>query len=445
MLYSAGNQYEQLYEGEGSDAVLAMLAWGYAEDARRMLVPLLDFSRPGLEYHQAGIKLQNVVRYWRLTRDAAWVQSMRPRWERELNLLVKGRSETDGLLPKQRYAGDISTPVHALNVEAQAWRALHDLVPVLRELGDEPLAARAAAAEQAAGQALRDAASRSVRRESTPPFLPNALLGNEEVHHPITATRIGSYWNLMTQYTIGSRIFPPGSEEETWLPRYLETHGGLCLGMTRTGGTEHGFWTGSERVNPLYGTRYVQDLLRRDQPDRALVSFYGMLAQGFTRQTLVAGEGTTLASVDPAGRFFYCPPNSAGNAHFLAMLRNLLVQDWDLDDDGQPETLRLLFGVSRRWLADGSNLTVERALTSFGPVTLRLQSRLSSGTVQVTADLPTRQPPKRVLLRARVPDGWKVTGASLEGKSLPVDDQATVDLSQHRGTAAVTFTVSRQP
>ncbi len=249
----------------------------------------------------------------------------------------------------------------------------------------------------------------------------------------------------MSQYTIGSRIFPPGSEEESWLPRYLETRGGLCMGMTRTGGTEHGFWTGRERVNPLYGTRYVLDALRRDEPERALVSFYGMLAQGFTRQTLVAGEGSTLAPVDPEGRFFYCPPNSAGNAHFLTTLRNLLVQDWDLDDDGEPETLRLLFGTSRRWLADGNSIAVERVPSSFGPVTVRARSRLMSGEVLVTADLPTRQAPKRVLLRARVPEGWRVKGASVDGESIPVDDRGTVDLSQRRGTVAVTFTVRRQP
>src|SRR5207249_3014967 len=73
---------------------------------------------------------------------------------------------------------------------------------------------------------------------------------------------------------------------------------------------------------------------------RALVSFYGMLAHGFTRNTFVAGEGNSLSPVNDFGRQFYCPPNSAGNGHFLQMLRNLLVQDWDLDDDGKPETLR---------------------------------------------------------------------------------------------------------
>jgi hypothetical protein len=262
-------------------------------------------------------------------------------------------------------------------------------------------------------------------------------LADEQVHAPITATRIGSYWNLMINYVLGSRLFPAGSEESTWIPRYLETHGGLCMGMTRSGGTAHGFWTGPDRVNPLYGTRYVVDTLRRDDPERALVSFYGMLAQGLTRHTFVAGEGCTLAPVDDRGRFFYCPPNSAGNAHFLTMLRNLLVQDLDLDDDGEPETLRLLFGTSRRWLDDGKCIRVQRAPTAFGPVSVCAESRLASGQVLVTAELPSRNPPRQILLRARVPEGWRVTAARAGGLDLPVDDRGTVDLSGRQGTVCV--------
>src|SRR5262249_30412725 len=154
------------------------------------------------------------------------------------------------------------------------------LVPVLRALGDEALAARVARAEAEVKPKVLAALHRSLGRDTTPPFVPNALLADERVHDPITATRIGSYWNLVINYTIGSRLFPAGSDAELWIPRYLEAHGGLCMGMVRSGGTAHAFWTGAERVNPLYGTRYVVDTLRRDDPERALVSFYGMLAQG---------------------------------------------------------------------------------------------------------------------------------------------------------------------
>jgi len=248
----------------------------------------------------------------------------------------------------------------------------------------------------------------------------------------------------MVNYNIGARLFPAGSDSEQWLPRYLETHGGLCMGMVRSGGTAHAFWTGPDRINPLYGTRYVVDCLRRDDVERALVSFYGMLAQGFTRNTLVAGEGCTLKPVDDGGRFFYCPPNSAGNAHFLTMLRNLLVQDLDLDDDGEPETLRLLFGTSRRWLADGEKLAIERAPTAFGPVSIGAESQLAAGHVTAVAELPSRNVPKQILLRARVPEGWRVTAARIGSDDLKVDDRGTVELTGRNGTVTVRFAVKKE-
>src|SRR5947199_4842568 len=169
--------------------------------------------------------------------------------------------------------------------------------------------------------------------------------------------------------------------------------------MLRAGGSEFNFWTGEHRLNPLYGTRYALDVLRRDDPERALVNLYGMLAQAFTRNTFVCGEGCSLTPMDAGGRIFYCPPNSAANAHFLSLLRYALVQDWDLDDDGKPETLRLLFATPRRWLEDGKQIHLERAPSAFGPLTIYVESHLSQGEVIVHLDLPSRNQPKQTLLR----------------------------------------------
>ena len=443
MHYSAGNQYNQIYEAEGSDAALALLTWGYARDTRRLLEPLLDFTRKGLEQHQAGFKLADLCRYYWQTRDADTVQALRPRWEKEARLLVEGRTGPHGLFPPERYAGDISTPAQSVNVNANAWRALRDLSAVLAEMGAATEAARYAAVAREIRPTVLAAIAHSARRETTPPFVPIALHSEEPAHDPIVRSRIGSYWNIIIGYTIGSGIFPPGSAEETWIPRYQEQHGGIFLGMVRSGGDEFNFWTGSERVNPLYGTRYTLDTLRRDDPERALVSFYGMLAQGFTRQTFISGEGASLTPVDADGRIFYCPPNSAANAHFLSMLRALLVQDPDLDDDGRPETLRLLFATPKRWLADGQSITVERAPTAFGEVSVRLTSHLAAGEILAAVSLPERQIPDRILLRARVPDGWRVTRCLTPTGPLPTDPQGTVNLTALRGSVALRFQVER--
>ena len=114
-------------------------------------------------------------------------------------------------------------------------------------------------------------------------------------------------------------------------------------------------------MNVLYGLRYNLTLLRRGDRDHALVGFYGQLAQGMTRDTFVGGEGSRFLHGDKHGRSFYLPPNSASNATFLTTLRYLLVQDWDLDDDGKPETLRLFDAIPPRWITDEKILFVQNA------------------------------------------------------------------------------------
>lgn len=107
--YSTGNQYDQIYSAEGSDAALALLSWGYAAEARRLLEPLFDFTRRNLELHQAAFKLGNLVRYVWQTRDIAAIEELRPRWETEIARFLEGRTGPGGLFPRSSTAAT-STP-----------------------------------------------------------------------------------------------------------------------------------------------------------------------------------------------------------------------------------------------------------------------------------------------------------------------------------------------
>jgi len=442
--YSTGNQYDRIYSAEGSDAAMALLVWGYEREMRRLMEPLLDFTRQGLELHQASFKINNVVRYYWQTRDASAVRELRPRWELEAERFVRDRTGPNGLYPKEQYCGDIFTPVQSLNVNSTAWRAMRDLGTLLGELGETEAARHYGNQAAAFRPVVLRAIAQAAARTTTPPFVPIALDGGEAVHDPILHYRIGAYWNIIIGYTLGSGIFPPGSAEETWIPRYQEQHGGIFLGMVKSGGAQFNFWTSDQRVNPLYGTRYALDTLRRDNPERALVSFYGMLAQGLTRNTFVGGEGCTLVPVDAEGRFFFCPPNSAASAHVLSMLRYMLIQDWDLDDDGKPETLRLAFATPRRWLEDGKTIKVAQAPTAFGPVSMKLESRLAEGKVMAEVELLQRNLPARTLLRARVPEGWEVVSVEGPNGRLSADRSGTVDLSALKGKVRLVFAVRRK-
>ncbi len=455
--YSQGNQYDKLYESEGSDAALAFLVWGFEKDMRRLTVPLLDFTRKGLEFHQAGFKLNDVCRYYWQTRDAAAVRELRswskPKsyrtsekesmsgWEIEAKRLDESRTGAHGLFPMEQYCGDIHTPVQTLNANAKAWRAFRDLSAVLAEIGETAQAQHYANLAGEFRRTVLEAIDKSAIRSIDPPFVPVALYTNEPAHDPICDVRIGSYWNIIIGYTIGSGIFPPGSPEENWIPGYQEQHGGLFMGMLRSGGMSNTWWNTEYKVNPLYGTRYALDTLRRDDVERSLVCFYGMLAQGFTRNTFICGEGASIVPSDPRGRLVSLPPNSAANAHLLSMLRYMLVQDWDLDDDGKPETLRLMFATPKRWLEDGKTIKISRAPTTFGPVSINMRSELGAARVVVQLELPERNEAKHILLRARVPDGSKIVGASLGARKLQVDKAGTVDLTGQKGKLDVVFSV----
>jgi hypothetical protein len=458
--YSHGNQYDKIYEAEGSDAVLAMMAWGYEKDARRLIVPMLDFTRKGLEFHQAGFKINDVCRYYWQTRDADFVKEMRqwdkpqryqtsPKekisgWDVEAKRLDNNRTGPNGLFPKEQYCGDIHTFVQSLNVNSKAWRALRDLGAVLDETGDKAGADHYSKVATDFRSTVLKAIDQSANRSISPPFIPIGLYTNEPVHDPICDTRIGSYWNIIIGYTIASGIFPAGSEGENWIPHYQEQHGGLFMGMVRSGGMSNTFWNTEYKLNPLYGTRYALDTLRRDEPERALVSLYGMLAQGFTRNTFICGEGAAIIPIDNNGRLLSLPPNSAANAHFLSMLRGVLVQDMDANDDGKPDTLRLAFATPRRWLEEGKTLRLENAPTTFGPVSLRMESQLKQGKIVASVDLPNHNPIEKTFLRARVPEGFKVTAASVNGNKLKVDEQGTVDLSGLTGNQNIIFSTRKK-
>ncbi|MEO5802690.1 MAG: hypothetical protein ABIR24_04105 [Verrucomicrobiota bacterium] len=438
--YSDGNQYQKMYAAETSDAAVPLMSWGYENDMRRFLPVILDLVDKRLTNHFASHKLDTVCKFYWQTRAVEFVKAMRPRWQKELDWILDNRGE-HGLLPKDNYCTDIEQPVYSFSSNAKCWAALRDMVPVLEEIGDREMAKRVAEIAPKYKKDILVAVEKSIRRETDPPFVPAALFGAEDLHDPITETRIGSYWNLVANYIIGSRIFV-GSEKETWVPKYFETHGGLCMGLTRSAATNHTFWTGKHRTNPLYGMRYIEDALRRDDVERALVSFYGMLAHGLTRNTFIGAEGTAIEPLDEGGRQFYCPPNTASNGQWLWTLRQLLVQDLDVNEDGRPDTLRLGFGTPKRWLEDGKIIKVERAPTAFGPVSMKLESKLGEGEVLAEVDLPQRNLPEKVLLRARVPDGWQVVSAQA-GKENLKTTQGTVAMSAFRGKVTVRFQTRR--
>jgi hypothetical protein len=436
--YSAGNQYARMYANECGETLRAMVGWGHASEFARTLRPLLVYRRPNIVYHDGTMKLRLLADYYFVTRDQALIRDTRPLWQAELDQILAARDSSSGLLPREKYCSDIDTRVRSLRTNANAWRALRDMAVVLSDLGEREQAERLASLATEYRRTILAVLDRATVRTVEPPFVPIALDGEEPVPDPITSTRLGSYWNLVVQSLLGSGVFRYDSPTATDIVRYLQTKGGLC--MTRVQSARP-FWVGVQNIDDLYGVRYAMLLQQRDEPDRALVSFYGKLAQGMTRDTFIDGESSGLMPLDHFGRQMYLPPNSAANACFLLQLRGLLIQDWDMDDDGKAETLRLLFATPRAWLRDSARITVERAPTAFGVVSLAVHSELSAGRVSVVVNLPARQAPNKTLLRLRLPGAARIASARAGDQPVPLADPETLDLSRLSGRVRIEASV----
>jgi len=431
--YSAGNQYARKYAHESGETMRSLLLWGHEKDAADAIPSIFKYRRKNIEFHDGGYKLEGLADYFFVTRDAELVRNTRDLWQREIDLILSSIDPKTGLLPREKYCSDIETPVISINANANCWRGLRDMGFVLDDIGEKDQATKLSKAAADFRKTILATIDKAFDRAVDPPFLPIAL-GEEEVHDPITATRLGSYWNLVMPQVLFSDVFPAKSQAADDILRYIQTRGGLCMGMVRVQ-SNRGFWMNTQNIDDLYTTRYVLALLERDEPDRTLVTFYGKLAQGMTRDTFIDGEASGIVPFDEFGRQMGLPPNSTANASYLLMLRYMLVQDYDLDNDGRADTLRLCFATPRRWLENGKQIDVERAPTQFGDVTFHIKSDVSNGRVTADVDLPPRDR-QRTLLRFRLPDGRKIKTANV-----PLVDGETLDLSEKRGHVRVEASV----
>jgi len=68
------------------------------------------------------------------------------------------------------------------------------------------------------------------------------------------------------------------------------------------------------------------------------------------------------------------------------------------------------------WLKDGMTVAVRNAPTRFGPVGYRIVSHVRDGYIEAAIESPARNPPKRVVIRIRHPEGKPMKSVTVDGK-----------------------------
>ena len=436
--YSVGNQYEELSYAEALDVAQVTATYGCGDVARQILRYTLRQLPRRFTNWRAGERLVAGAQYYRLYRDLRYVDEELPGLTQVVGRLAREQEATgNGLLPRERYSSDIGSEIYSLQGQTLVWQGLLAMSRVWSQTGHVALAARARSVALRLGDALRRAVRTSERRlPDASLFVPAGLLEGDAPFARLTDSVPGTYWNLVTPYSLASGFFAPGSPEAEGILRYLRLHGSRFLGLVRAGA--YRLAAGEAAVSgtdQVYGVNVVRFLADDDHPDDLVLSLYGTLAAALTPGTYVSGEA---ASVTPLrglrNRTMYLPPNNDGAAAFLETLRLMLVHE-SRGPAGGPVGLQLAFSTPRAWLADGKSIVVRNAPTSFGPVSYSVARR--GRDVRIVVDPPPSLP-DRLELRLRLPSGERIAhvGAAFDRTT------GTIELPKRRGEFTLDATLA---
>jgi len=418
--YSVGNPYEELSFAEALDAARVMAAYGHADVSEAILRFALRRLPARYSNWRAGAVLVAAADHFRLTGDTAFLDRKTPALAAALRRLegqLLGRAH--GLLDREAFSSDIRRPVIGLHGQAVAWQGLVAIAGVWSRLGHPHLAARADAAAARLARALRSEVRSTARRLGDGSlFVPAALDDSAAPFEELTASREGSYWNLVMPYALASGLFAPGGPTARGIWRYMAGHGSRLLGLVRADAARlyRGEPFPASGVDQVYGIGVARFLADADMPDELVLSLYGTLAGAMTRGTFVSGEAATVLPLrgERLGSM-YLPPNGGTSSAFLETLRAALVHE-QRGSRGEAIGLDLAFATPRAWLADGKRIQVVRAPTSFGPVSFVIRRR--GDIVRIVVEPP---PAPSLRLRLRPPSTRRIDRVAIAGRQLAFD------------------------
>jgi hypothetical protein len=441
--YSIGNPYEELSYAESLDAAEIAAEYGYPAVAKSIVEFALQRMRARpwrFTAFRGGHLLSTAATYYRLTRDRAFLRAETPQLEQLVGRIAARQVRSGpakGRLRPEPLSTDLENRhVDSVSGQVEAVEALLSMGRVWSSAGYPGPAARARQLGVSIDAALRPAvthASKRLRDGSL--FVPDEL-GGQRPFARLTATREGSYWNLVMPYAFSSGWFPAHSRQARGALRYVLAHGSRLLGVPRTyARTVYGDEPGAG-LAPVYALGWSRFLADNDQPDQLVLSLYGLLAAGMTHGTYVSGEAVSVLPVHGAyERAMFMPPNSGSNASYLGTLRDLLVRE-RRGRLGAPAGLDLAFSTPRAWLDDGQEIAVRAAPTSFGKVSYTLARHGS--TIEAALVLPPRC---HCRLRLRAPAGERLAHVVVGSTVVAADRAGTIDLGDRHGPVKVRATL----
>ena len=407
-------------------------AVGRHDVARRALEYFLERQHDdGLMITFGGYKLEtgavlwSIGEHWRITRDDVWAKRIAPRLVKSCDYIIRWRKRN--LRPDLRGRGygmvegkvaDPEDPYHSFMLNGYMHLGMKRVAEMLA--GSDPAASKRIGRASAA---LR----RDVRR-------------------------------AFDEMLAKSPVVPLG--DGTWVPPcgpWAEARGPMCLYADGGNWFSHAaFTTRDSLIGPLY--LILHEVIDPDEPGADFmiryhaelmhlrnVAFSQPFYSRHPHAHLLRGEvkpflkayynGVTGLADRETGTFWehythVSPHKTHEEGWFLMQARWMLLLE-------SGDTLKLLAGIPRTWMANGKRIELAGVASTFGPVDLRVKSHVSKGRIEATVKVDSGRPPKHVTLRLPHPDGKKATHVT--GGVYDVETE-TVRIEAFRGNAEVVLT-----
>ncbi|MFA6239822.1 MAG: hypothetical protein WC655_02775 [Candidatus Hydrogenedentales bacterium] len=370
--------YDEFYIRDGAYQVMELEEAGFTEAARNAIAPFLAhqredgrFESQNNQFDANGQALWALWQFYKISADRQWLERAYPQMRKGVDWMIQARrlapadSPFAGLLPAAPADGEF------------LWEGNHHIVGYefwnLRGLLCTADAARTLGRTAEADELLKE--SKDYRATIDSAWQRTGL-----AYFPPSWEKDGTHWGN-TETLWPTPVFSPSDPRVAALTeevreRYL---GGFIEGTIQ--------WTGGEMrdaIHPYMSAYTTMASLARGEHEKVVDEFYWYLLHSSATHAFPEG-------IFYKRRFAWSNtiPHGTGASNYALMLRHMLIHEQD-------DELHLLMAVPDWWLDEGKETIVERAPTTFGPMTFSIRG--TARGVQVKLTPPRREPPRRIVL-----------------------------------------------
>jgi hypothetical protein len=424
-------------ESEAQAVILGMDMSGHADFARRGLEFFLKrynssgFLTTGYTMIGTGEHLWTLAECYRRNPDRQWLKKTAPVLVRACKWIIAQRAKTKrldangdkvpeyGLMPPGATA-DWGRYCYRFFNDVQYYYGLRTTGQILARIGHPEASAILADAKDYREDLLRAYRWTEARMPVVPlgngTWVPNPpahlyLFGNVEdmlvVYGPDKTFAYNA--EIGANHLVANGLLDPHGRESSEIMDYLEDHQFLRSG-------HHDYVEASNRKNPYtlggfgkiqpYYGRNAEVCALRDDVKPFLRSYFNAMCSLVNEENLTFWE-------------HFHNTGAWDKTHETGWFLVQTASMFTMDRDGE---LWLAPMVTNRWLQDGMTVSVRNAPTRFGKVSYSITSAAADGHIDAEIQLPsretpTRQTPKRLVIRVRHPEGKPMRAVTVDGKS----------------------------